>query len=106
MALLPSLRQKKRYVLFEIISDQEFKSSEVEAAAILAIKEFIGQLGLAKSSPVFIKELYTGQRFVLKVNHLFVKEIISALMLVKEIGKSAVAIKSVTTSGILKKVSR
>ena len=105
MKLLPSLRQKKRYIAFEIISDKQFTTAEVETAALQAITEFIGQLGMAKSAPLFVKEQYANNRFVLKVNHNFVKEIISALTLVTEINRAKVIIKSVITSGMLKKAS-
>ena len=105
MKLLPSLKQKKRYIAFEIISDKVFTASPVETAVMVAIKDFIGELGIAKSAPQFVKEQYHNNRFVLKVNHHFVKEIIAALMLITHLGTAKVIVKSIITSGILKKVN-
>jgi RNase P/RNase MRP subunit POP5 len=105
MKLLPSLKPKKRYILFEIISNKTFQTKVVEDAVLNAIKEFIGILGVAKVAPMFVKEKFKDNKFVLKVGHKFTDEIKSALILVKEIKNEQVIIKSVVTSGTLKKVS-
>ena len=105
MKLLPSLKPKKRYILFEIISDDKFQMNVVENVVMQAIKDFIGTLGIAKSAPMFVKEKFKENRFILKVGHKFTDEIKSALTLVKEIQNKKVIIKSVVTSGTLKKVS-
>ena len=105
MKLLPTLKPKKRYIAFEIISDKQFTADLVELAVMQAIKEFIGQLGVAKAAPLFVAEQFKENRFVLKVNHKFTNETRAALMLLKEINNSKVIIKSIVTSGILKKVS-
>lgn len=107
MKLLPSLRQKKRYVVFEITSDKAFSLSEVQEAVESSLARFLGELGLAKASPQFIKEKWSEQkqRFVVKVNHTFVDELKTALILSKKIKNTSILIKSITVSGTLKKVS-
>lgn len=105
MKLLPSLKNRNRYIAFEIIADRAFTTEEMDTTVMQAIKNFIGELGVAKALPIVIKEQTTGNRLVLKVNHKFVNEVKAALTLVNEINRSKVIIKSVTTSGILKKVS-
>lgn len=107
MKLLPSLRQKKRYVVFEIMSDKKCSLSEVQEAVESSLLKFLGELGIAKASPLFLKEKWNEQkqRFVVKVNHAFVDELKSALILNKKIKNTPVLIKSIITSGTLKKVS-
>ncbi|MBU0456908.1 MAG: Rpp14/Pop5 family protein [Nanoarchaeota archaeon] len=107
MKLLPSLKQKKRYVVFEITSNKKFSFTEVKEAVDSAILLFFGQLGIAKSSPMLLKEKFDieKQRFVIKVNHKYVDEIKAALILNKNIKNTPVIIKSLTTSGTLKKAS-
>ena len=46
-ALIPSHKEKKRYLLL--------KGKDLKKNVNLAIKDFIGNLGLAEASPTFIK---------------------------------------------------
>ena len=62
MKLLPSLRQKKRYVVFEIKSDKSFSLSEVREAVESSLARFLGELGIAKASPFFLKEKWNEKR--------------------------------------------
>ncbi|MBT3814549.1 hypothetical protein HOG07_03850 [Candidatus Woesearchaeota archaeon] len=107
MKLMPSLRQKKRYVVFEIVADKEFSVLEVELEVVRILKDFFGQLGLSKASPLFLKEKFSSgkQRFVVKVNNKHVDELKAALTLSKSIKSTPVIIKSIITSGTLKKAS-
>ena len=107
MKLLPSLRQKKRYVVFEIGSGKSFSLSEVQDLVETSLQRFLGELGVAKAAPLFLKEKWNEKRprFVVKVNHNYVDELKSALILNKKINNTPVLIKSITTSGTLKKAS-
>jgi RNase P/RNase MRP subunit POP5 len=107
MKLLPALRQKKRYVVFEILAEEKFSFLDIKDSLELAMKEFFGQLGLSKAVPMLLKEKFSQekQRFIIKVNNKHVDELISAIILVKKIKNTQVIIKSIITSGILKKAS-
>ena len=106
MKLLPSLKQKKRYIVFEIISDKIFTANEVQKEVDEALQSFLGRLGISKSSPMFLKERYKDNKFIIKVNHKYVDECISAVILMRKIKTTPVIIKSMVTSGTLKKVSK
>ncbi len=105
MHLLPSLRQKKRYVVFEIISDARFSFADIQEGVQQALTSFWGQLGLSRAGPLIVKERFNTQkqRFILKVNNAYVDELKAALAISKKIKNSAVIIRSVTVSGTLKK---
>ncbi len=105
MGLMPSLRQKKRYVIFEIIAGQKFTLSEVKPAVEEALHSFLGQLGMGKAVPIFVEEKFDepAQKFMLKVNHKFVDEIKMGVALCKSIKNTPVIIKSVIVSGSIKK---
>ncbi|MEK6968862.1 MAG: Rpp14/Pop5 family protein [Nanoarchaeota archaeon] len=107
MKLLPSLKQKKRYIVFEILSSKKFSFPEIKEEVEATLLLFFGQWGLAKSSPLIIKEKFNPekQRFVIKINHKFIDELKAALTLSKKIKNTPVIIKSVITSGTLKKAS-
>ena len=102
MKLLPSLKQKKRYIIFEIVSPQSFTASEVENVVNEALLLFLGQLGVSKASPLFLKEKYKNNRFIIKVNHRYVDECKAALLLIRKIKSTPVKIKSIITSGSIK----
>ena len=108
MKLLPSLRQKKRYLIFEIIAEGKFSFPEIKEELERVMKEFWGQLGLSKASPLILKERFNEdkQKFVIKVNHKYVDELKAALTLSKSIKNRPVIIKSIITSGSLKKASK
>ncbi len=105
MGLMPSLRQKKRYVIFEIIADKKFILSEVKIAVDEALRSFLGQLGMGKAAPIFVEEKFDepAQKFMLKVNHKFVDEIKMGVALCKSIKNTPIIIKSVIVSGSIKK---
>jgi RNase P/RNase MRP subunit POP5 len=112
MKLQPSLRHKKRYIVFEIQGEQPLQVSmqelqqEVERALLL----FLGQLGVAKAEPMFLKEKMKIEeksiRFVLKVAHNWVDECKSAMILIKKIKNQNVLVRSIITSGTLKGIAK
>ncbi len=101
MKLLPSLKQKKRYLVFEI--SETLPESALKEEVSLALYEFVGTLGVSKMSPLFVK--HKNNRFIIKVNHKYVDECKSALILIKKIKNKPVIVKSIITSGTLKKAS-
>lgn len=107
MKLLPTLKENKRYIIFEVISARQFSFPEIKQAVDSALQFFLGQLGLSKAAPLLLKEKFSQdrQRFVIKVNQKYTDEIKSALILSKKIKNTPVIIKSIITSGTLKKIS-
>jgi len=107
MKLLPSLRQKKRYIVFEIVADKKFNFLEIKEEIEKAMLLFWGQFGMSKASPLVLKEKFSKekQRFMVKVNHKHVDELKSALILCKSIKNIPIIIKSIITSGTIKKAS-
>lgn len=85
--------------MFEV--SQECSLSDLNNAIQEALLNYFGQLGISKASPLFVKG--GGKRFILKVNHQYVDECISAIILIKKIKSIPVIIRSVIVSGTLKK---
>ena len=103
MKLMSSLKQKKRYVVFEIISDKKFTFQDVKEEVDRSLLLFFGQLGLTKTSPMLVKEKYKNNKFIIKINHQYVDELKAAMMLSKKIKNTPIIIKSLAVSGTLKK---
>ena len=106
MTLLPSLRQKKRYILFAVLAEKQFSALEIKEEVEKALHSFLGELGVAKAAPWFVAERFDlpKQQFVLKVEHTFVDEVKSALILIKKIKNTPILLRSIIVSGTLKKI--
>lgn len=107
MKLLPSLKSRKRYLVFEVQAAEKFTFQEIKEEVDKALLLFLGQLGLARAEPLFVTEKFRPetQRFILKVSPAAVDETKLALALSKKIKKTPVIIRSIVTSGTIKKAS-
>lgn len=105
MKLLPSLRSSKRYIVFEIIAQQSFSVADVAQEVDAALLRFLGQLGVSKALPVFLKEKYKNNRFIVKVSNRYSDECKAAVILIATIKNVPVLVKSLAVSGTLKKAS-
>ncbi len=104
--ILPSLREKKRYLVFEIISNQKIDNLNKIADSILEqCNKYLGEMGMAKAGLLILKDKYNKekQRGIIKVNNKMLNNLKAALCFVKEIDNKKVIVKSVGVSGILKK---
>lgn len=104
-ALRPSLREKKRYVVFQVISGQPVTAQEASDAVMKACRDYLGELGMSKAGIIMLhdKWQHASQRGVMRVSHKEVRNVRTALMLVKSIGSREAIITTKGMSGILKK---
>ena len=90
-SLLPTLREKKRYIVFKVS-----QGSITNKGVIDYIKEFIGELGLAKSSAMIIKN--QNNKLILKTSIKYADKIKVALGLIKK-----PILNPILTTGSIKK---
>lgn len=121
--LLPSLKEKKRYVSFEIIANNPLftNNTQINNIVIKAIQPFLGSLTMAKAGIVGVdqktkvkngtndtldiptkKRLHTG---LLRVNHNYVNELKTAFTMIDTINDKPVMVRSLKVSGVLKKAT-
>ena len=121
--ILPSLREKKRYLAFELVSKTKLPFSKVKRAILDSCQAYLGQLGMAKAgiiilgdimktkgfqdtkNPRFLRE-FIDQRGLVKVNNKYVNELKASLTLVRDIDKKQVIFKSLGVSGMLNKAAK
>ena len=117
---LPSLREKTRYLLFEVIpvseksrnkyKDEDFSFQSVSRAILGSIKNYIGELGMARANPWLIQELYktrdkkNGFIGVLKVERKYVDHVRASFLFINKINNEDVIVKSLLVSGSLKRI--
>lgn len=106
---MPTLKEKIRYLAFEVISDHkiaDFKaiSQEIQDKSLL----LVGQVGMAKAGMRILPEKWSLdlQKGIIKVNNKHVDELKSALTLVEEINNKKVVVKSIGVSGMLNKAEK
>lgn len=103
--LLPTLREKKRYVAFEILSGKKSSFQEVSRALWNAFSSFLGELELAKAGIIMIANTFNVnmQSGVIRVNNNYVDHVKAALTFVKNVEQQPVVVKSLIVSGVLNK---
>src|SRR3989338_606948 len=105
-SLLPSLREKKRYVAYEVISKNKFYDAfHVNKAILDAAKSFLGNIGMARAGIIAMNDQWNEdmQRGVIRVNNKHVDDLKASLVFAGNIeGKEAID-RSIGASGILKK---
>jgi len=106
--LLPSLREKKRYLAYEVISKNRFNDAvHVNKAILDAANQFLGNFGMAQAGILPIDKWNENtQRGILRVNNKHVDNLKASLVFVKDIDGKDVIVRSVGASGILKKAQK
>ena len=99
--LLPSLREKKRYLVFETTIENSLSYKELKEAIISAFKELFGIDGLAKAGLNFIE--YKNNKGIIRTTTKSLDKLKTSLLFVRKINKQDVILRSIGVSGILKK---
>ncbi|MCD6274566.1 MAG: ribonuclease P protein component 2 [Candidatus Aenigmarchaeota archaeon] len=103
-----SYREKKRYVVFEIISDQKIEFEELIKSVFNYTINLIGILGVAKTNFRFMSDLYNEKKqiFVLRCLPKDVELIRLSMALITEINEKNVCIRSLGVTGTIKSARR
>ena len=107
--LLPSLREKKRYLAYEVISKSRFYDAiHVNKAILDAANKFLGNLGMSYAGIIPINDKWNEkmQRGIMRVNNKHVDNLKASLIFVKNINGKESIVKSVGASGILRKTQQ
>lgn len=102
--LLPTLREKERYVAFQIISEDRIIYSDLEAAIWNTMMDFFGEYGTSRTSMWLIKNLYDEEKQVgvIRCNHESVPIVLTTLGLIERLGDTRVVVKILKVSGTIK----
>ena len=107
--LLPTLREKKRYLAYEVISGHKFNDAmDISKAIMDAAKDFLGNLGMAKAGIIAMDDQFNQklQKGMVRVNNKHLDSLRASLLFVEKISGNDVIIKSVGASGVLKKAQQ
>ncbi|MBI2565081.1 hypothetical protein HYV79_03795 [Candidatus Woesearchaeota archaeon] len=102
--LLPSLREKKRYVLFEILSNKQHDAKSIINSLTHNYTQFHGELNLAHAGLLPLFDTFSKNKGIIRINNLHVDDLRAALTLVSSIDQEQVIMRSLSVSGVLNKV--
>ncbi|WP_461866237.1 ribonuclease P protein component 2 [Thermococcus sp.] len=102
--LPPTLRDKHRYIAFQLIGERPFKREEVKRAIWDACLSTLGILGSARAKPWLIKFDEKSQTGIIRVDRKHVEDIRFALTLVTHINGSWVIFRTIGVSGTIKRL--
>jgi RNase P/RNase MRP subunit POP5 len=104
--VLPSWREKKRYLAFQVLSKSRIKAvSEVSKAVWRSHLAVCGELGAGQAGMLFLQDKYnpSTQKGLLRVSHDQLHHVRASLALVRQIDSQPVVVRSVGASGIMRK---
>ena len=106
--LLPTLRERKRYLAFEVLSDKPVAGADVQQAIIAEAHALIGDLGMAEAGVWFIDEKWDAakQRGMLRVTDTHCDKLKAVLTLIDSIRNQEVLVRSLAASGMIGKAER
>ncbi|WP_297556352.1 ribonuclease P protein component 2 [Thermococcus sp.] len=104
--LPPTLREKHRYIAFQLVGERPFRKEEVKKAVWEASLSTLGVLGSAKAKPWFIKFDEKSQTGIVRVDRKHVEELRFALTLVTEINGSKAIFRTLGVSGTIKRLKK
>ncbi|MFP4112198.1 MAG: Rpp14/Pop5 family protein [Candidatus Woesearchaeota archaeon] len=104
--LSPTLRERKRYLVYEVISESDIGDVyRISDSIKNSMKSYIGEKDLGKAGLYFLNHKFNRKlnRGIVRVENNHIDNLRSSLALVEKIDEDPVIVRSVGVSGILKK---
>jgi len=101
--LRPTLREKKRYIVYQVDSDFDIKMYDAQKDLLDQIHKLLGVFQASKAGIMPLKFDEKTHRGIIRVNNTAVNLIKSCFVMIKSIKDKPVCIHSIGVSGILKK---
>jgi len=96
-----SLRGRRRYIAYQVISEDKILFSDLLNTMWHSILNFLGESGAAETDLMVLKNVYEDKRQmgIIRCSHLSVEKVRAALALIQRIGDVRVVIKVLGVSG-------
>ena len=98
----PTLRVKKRYIVFRVHSEHPLPFFTIEQALFAAVQDWLGEEQAARANLWLIKNTWTGRTGFLRCTHRLVDEVKTALALIHQIGDEKVVFETLKVAGTIK----
>lgn len=106
--LPPTLREKKRYLAFELISEEKLEFGDIVNAFWHSLLNLVGETGTSQANIWFVKDTWDekNQRGLLKCDNNYVEYVRAAMALIERIGDNRVIPYTLGVSGTMKAAKR
>lgn len=103
--VMPSLREKKRYLAYEVLSNSKVDVNSVAKSLWNSALGFVGELGAAKMGLIVLTDNFNSskQRGIVRVAHNMIDELKASLTLITNIDGRPATVRSITVSGNINK---
>lgn len=96
-----SKRDNKRYVVYEVVSENTISIEDLSNAIWFSALNYLGELGAGRAGIMVIKDVYENNRGLVKCNHNSTEEVKAALTLINRIGEAPLIIKILGVAGTI-----
>ena len=102
--LPPSLRDRTRYLAFDVISEQKILLDDLINTIWHSVLNFLGEIGTSRANIKIIKDTYDNEKQsgILRCSHEDVENVRASLALVQRIGDNRIIIRVLGISGSIK----
>ncbi len=106
--ILPSLREKKRYLVYKVISNENFDANEIEKAIRDSYLSAFGEIEAAKAGLIFLNKSFDKkrQKGIVKTSHKCLENLRYAMAITQNANNKKCIISSIGCSGIIKKTKK
>jgi RNase P/RNase MRP subunit POP5 len=102
MTLIPTLREKRRYLHFEVVCS-EASEEEAKQALYAGLLAFLGEQGVALANPKLIKYDAKTRRGILRCRRDALEAVRAAVALISSVDAKRARIDVINVSGSIKK---
>jgi len=102
--LSPSLRSRKRYLAFQVLSEEKIKYEDLSNSIWHSLLNLLGEIGTSKAELWIVKNLYSDQKQLglIRCSHIMVEQVRTALALIERIGDTRIIVNVLGVSGTMK----
>ena len=104
--LLPTLKERKRYILVKVLYDKEIEKRDVFKLVTKANLQFLGELGMARAKIQPLENTWNPleKTFIIKVDNKHTDELVAGLGLIKSFEEKKISFTTLKTSGSVDKL--
>lgn len=102
--LLPTLREKKRYIAIEVMAESAVNMKEAQLEIMHAITASLGTVTSAKAGIQFLD--MKNNKGIIRVNQNYADDVKAACIFINNIKGKKTVIKTISVSGILNKTRK
>jgi len=99
-----SLRPTRRYIAYQVLSEEKIIYNDLATAIWHSILNFLGEFGASEAEIWLVRNLYDEkkQAGIIRCSHKYLERIRASLSLIDRIGDARVVIKVLGVSGTIK----